>query len=278
MKRLYIFPALLIAVGGTILLQSYSNGPAAQGFGATGAPGESGNNCVTCHSGGSFNTAVDIRLLDGGNAVTEYEPGKTYDMEVEVTAASGTPSGYGFQLLSLLDSDNSNVSGWTNPSSNAKLSSANNRDYVEHNGTSATGTFSVEWTAPAAGSGDITFYGAGNAVNGNGATSGDSPIFGDLTIPEMVVDTVPTDTTDTTNSIYELDRMSLSIYPNPAIDVITITSDFNRTQVEILNINGQYVKSLVATRDERIDVSDLEPGIYFVRLEGTQRMERILKL
>ena len=34
-------------------------------------------------------------------------------------------------------------------------------------------TFEIKWTAPAAGSGPVRFYAAGNAANGNGLKSGD---------------------------------------------------------------------------------------------------------
>jgi len=39
--------------------------------------------------------------------------------------------------------------------------------------TSGTITWNFQWTAPAAGTGDVTFYYCSNAVNNNGGTSGD---------------------------------------------------------------------------------------------------------
>lgn len=266
--------SIVLGAAGLILMQSYANGPATAGQGATGAPGEGTSTCITCHGGGNFgDVTVGLSVLDAGAAVTEYEPGKVYQIELEISNSAGTPGGFGFQMLSLTDLDDSNVGGWANPSANAKLASSGGRDYVEHDGLSATNTFSVDWTAPAEGTGDITFYTAGNAVNGNGASDGDVPVFFNLAIAEMANDTV-----DSNTSIFEVKREKISLYPNPTSESFAISSEFNRSQIEIINAHGQQVMSVTAVRNENIDVSALEPGIYFVRIAGTQRMERILKL
>lgn len=60
-------------------------------------------------------------------------------------------------------------------SPNTQLVTIAGRPYLEHaNGPSATGVFQALWTAPNAGSGNVTFYGIGLGVNQNGGTSGDN--------------------------------------------------------------------------------------------------------
>ncbi len=48
----------------------------------------------------------------------------------------------------------------------------NGRTYAEHDNVSTPNIFNVVWTAPAAGTGNVT-YAAGNAVDKNGLNSGD---------------------------------------------------------------------------------------------------------
>ena len=70
----------------------------------------------------------------------------------------------------------------------------------------------------------------------------------------------------------------LSVYPNPASDVINIalTAEANtEVTVDIMDINGRVVKSTIlnastAVNEARIEVGDVKPGIYIVRLGGSQ--------
>lgn len=174
-KLTFIF---LIAVA--IISLNYSSGPASVvGQGYTGAPGESGTLCSTCHSAGAFGTPSTVLTItdSGGNVVTSYNPGETYQVTLTTTPGSGSPSGYGFQMT-VLDGTNADVASFANPSSNAKISTAasvaGGRTYAEHNGVSATNTFILDWTAPVGGTGDLNFYFTVNLVNLNGGTSGDS--------------------------------------------------------------------------------------------------------
>jgi hypothetical protein len=172
------------------VFSSSSGGRAtAANSGNTGAPGET-TTCVTCHnSGSSYNPSLLINLYNQGTTtpVTSYAPGQIYDMQVVVNNSMGSPSGYGFQMVAL-NGSNSNAGSWSTPSSNTKIATLNNgRSYVEQNGVGSLNTFTMKWTAPSSGTGNVTFYSAGNAVNGNGAISGDNGALNNLTINEMVV-------------------------------------------------------------------------------------------
>ena len=57
---------------------------------------------------------------------------------------------------------------------------------------------------------------------------------------------------------------AVSIYPNPATDVIQIASRVALTTVEVYNINGQLV--LTNNSAEEINISKLSSGVYFVTL------------
>ncbi len=190
MKTRFIF--LLFTVGLlSFIFQSNSGGrAAAANDGNTGAPGESGLTCGTCHVGGAFTTVEALGVFEVGTMtpVTTYVPGTTYDVSFGITATTGTPSGYGFQMTAL-DAANADAGTFQNLGANVQMAAAANvggRTYVEHGGgTSASGVFMMQWVAPTAGTGDVTFYYAGNAVDGTGTTGNDvGSAGGSITITE----------------------------------------------------------------------------------------------
>lgn len=74
---------------------------------------------------------------------------------------------------------------------------------------------------------------------------------------------------------------SLHIYPNPVKDRLFISSEQTITQIQILNITGQVVESIMPSNQTSIiNLSDVEKGIYFVKIIYTDtylyRVERII--
>jgi hypothetical protein len=189
MKKNIIFTLFGLAFVAFLFTSSSGGRASAAGSANTGAPGET-TTCSGCHSGGSYNPSISIQIFQQGTttAVTQYTAGTTYDMKVTLSA-SGSPGGYGFQMVALKNTGNTNAGTWSSPGANTKIASVGTRSYVEHgvNSTfSATNNFTMKWTAPAAGTGAVTFYSAGNVVNGTGNTSGDSPVAGTLSITESI--------------------------------------------------------------------------------------------
>ena len=150
----------------------FSGGAGNGGLGdRTGSPVSSGT-CAACHSGGAFNVSVAVDIFDpiAGMSVSSYVPGNTYELTYIVT---GNASAYGFQGTALTPS-NAAGGAFTSPSG-AQIVTISGRPYLEHvSGPSASGVFQTLWTAPASGSGTVTFYGIGLGVNQNGGTSGDA--------------------------------------------------------------------------------------------------------
>jgi len=62
---------------------------------------------------------------------------------------------------------------------------------------------------------------------------------------------------------------SISIYPNPATDRLSINTDENIEQVEIINLVGSRV-AFSKGNNKTINVSGLESGIYLVRIKTAQ--------
>lgn len=181
---------LLFILSGALLM-SYLDGPANRtGNGYTGAPGENGTVCASCHFFGSYSEPQTILTLTDaitGQLRQSYEPGREYIVSVRVNSnkiGSGSNPRYGMQMTSL-DEDNMDIGLWSAPSNNAQISFAQvsnttqMRAYVEHSLPSFTKIFSARWKAPLCSSDTVIFYHIGNAVNFDGGQSGDKGGNGD---------------------------------------------------------------------------------------------------
>ncbi|MBS1858237.1 MAG: hypothetical protein JST11_22895 [Acidobacteria bacterium] len=106
---------------------------------------------------------------------------------IHVTVSHPEAARWGFQLTARLVSDDSKPAGTFTPDSIVKVlcdsgtpapCSDTQTEFAEHSnaprGTPGAGyTFDVTWTPPATDVGDIVFYAAGNAADGNGAPTND---------------------------------------------------------------------------------------------------------
>ncbi len=261
------FLALLFAV----LFWGNSSGRANIGNnGNTGAPGELASCAMPgCHSGGSFGSETVIKMFRAGTTeeVTTYWPGDVYDMEVIINTSTA-PAGYAFQMVSLFDADDSDVNAWSSPGTGVQIATASmtGRSYAEQTSTSASNSFKVQWTAPASGSGSVTFYAAGNSVNGNGNFQGDEATNGTLTISENLV---------ATQNLEAL-GVSVQLFPNPVTTNVSLRIDapasglFEASLVNILGreISTQMVDVNLGETRLDFDVANLPKGVYLVRLSN----------
>jgi len=60
---------------------------------------------------------------------------------------------------------------------------------------------------------------------------------------------------------------SIQIFPNPASTTITIEPDFSEAQYRVLDFLGRIV-SFGEIQDKQVDVSDLVPGLYFLKISA----------
>jgi hypothetical protein len=171
-----------------VIIQGYSIGPAKDSdTTVTGAPFNSSRTCARCHSGGNFGGSITTTLLDGGNnPVTSYVPGASYTFRVVMNKTSGNPL-YGFQTTAAFTVSSANINNWGSLPSNTHNQLVSGRNYVEHSVRLSSGTISIPWTAPAVGGGAITFWTAGNIVNGANGSSGDQPVNTSLQIEESTL-------------------------------------------------------------------------------------------
>jgi uncharacterized protein (TIGR03437 family) len=173
--------AIAIVVGIPLILWASGSGPIPH---STGAPGENPEACAqaTCHVGTPVNSA-------GGNVSLTFSTGNTYTpgASVSITVRVTDPANnrFGFQLTarpaSNIDTGQagsfasvSNTSGMLILCENDVIRGASGCplrfpiEFLEHSQPSTTGVWTLTWNAPATNVGNIVFYVAGNAVNGNG--------------------------------------------------------------------------------------------------------------
>ncbi len=259
---------LFIGITFLFVLQSASGGRAAVGGqDRTGAPGSLGA-CTACHSNnGAFSSPqIGVVVTDAmGATVTSYVPGDTYNLSFTVTSG-GTPVGYGMQAV-ILDAANANTGDLlTTTSANTQLASiTNGREFLEHQGRSSTGVFTATWEAPVTGTGDVTVYAAGMAVNGSGTAGDNTSPTAQLVLSESIP-----------SSIDDLDReaASFNIFPMPNNGAFNFTNKdmtgFVKIQIYTLEGRSVYSENLLLDHNGShfIYCKHLVPGIYIVEMEN----------
>ena len=64
--------------------------------------------------------------------------------------------------------------------------------------------------------------------------------------------------------VTETGSQHLTIYPNPANDILRIKNISDNQEVTIYSINGAMVKRAIVSDDAAINVSDLRAGLYII--------------
>lgn len=262
MNKLYT-SIILIAVA--LFLMSNSGGRGTIGGEAvSGAPGERTCAAAGCHNGGSFSPAASLALIfsESGEIVSAYKGGRDYTARLSITSG-GTPGGYGFQMVAVDEAGNS-VGTWTSGGS-TQTADISGKSYIEHNSIIQDSEIDLTWTAPETDQGNVTFYYSVNVVNGNGGTSGDSGINS-----STVVEYDPT--LSTGSELVE----AVKFFPNPASDVINVTNH-NSDNFSIYNIQGLIIKQ-GDLKNDQVNISELNPGMYVMKLDNQKEIRRFIKI
>jgi large repetitive protein len=182
--------------------------------GRTGSPGD-GSNCTACHAGTATTSAglITSNIPAGG-----YTPGQTYQITASVSSPGRTK--FGFQVSP------QNISGTllgtlvnTTPTLTQLVGSSK---YITHTsagnqGGNGSHSWTFNWIAPTAGTGNVTFYGAFNATNSNNSTSGDIIFLSTLAVQECVVATpLVNNSTQTVYNICQGESVTLTSGNAPA--------------------------------------------------------------
>lgn len=253
-------PALFLFMTSEVMYPTGSPG------GKSGSPGDNGANCTDCHAGTPSNQSDWI--ISPMLQIMGYSPGQSYPLIL--TGYGQNAQIYGFEMTA--EDANGNKVGTFLPDLLGYTQIINNSSAATHTllGTtpiSDSAFWLINWTAPATSVGNITFYAAVNAANGNGSTSGDQIFLTNLTV------------SPSTGIADRNGKNALGIFPNPSEGQINFTNeDATRGQkLEVMNLNGQVVFTAGVSRgDNRLDLGHLDEGIYLVRL-GNKSQRLILR-
>lgn len=247
-KNLLIIPLSIVLAICFYPKISNSNSTGSVG-GKTGSPTD-GANCTMCHSNAQIGQNP---ILTTDIPATGYEPGNIYNITVDLNPLLGTgPNGFEVTCEENINNTKSGVFVITNPT-HTKFT--NNNSAVTHTTAGNNlSTWSFNWVAPIAGTGDITFYGAfiiaGYPI---GSNIGDTFSSTTVSFNEAII-----------NSTINLSEENDFIFNS---ENNTIKAMKN---VSIYDISGKIVLS---TNEELTTISHLNKGVYILKSENkTQKV------
>lgn len=262
MKLHRYFP-LIVVLTVPLVIYAYSGGPP---DGRTGAPDEE-----TCNAAGCHNT-FELNDGDGSLGFTgfpeSYQSGESYT--IELTIQDPGQSRWGFEMVAL-DAEGDQAGEMTiiqSDSTQKSTDTGTGRTYVKHTSTGTHQGISdgpvnwrIQWTAPDTGTGEITFYAAGNAANNNGQPTGDY-------IYTQSRSVTPEPTSAEIAGWWGVpEKTGLApAYPNPFNPATTIRfrlAEPGPVELIVTDISGRLITTLTS--------SDLSTGAYTYRWDGTNQ-------
>lgn len=274
MKKFYLaFFSISTLLMGANTVQAY---PTGSNFLAnySGIPNGTTCNMSTCHTGGAVNSGPGSVVITTDIPVTGYIAGTVYQITVTVNSGGANGVAYGFSCSATKTGTATLTSGFA-ASDNSTLAKSSGA-YIVHknsvNGNGATShAFVFNWTAPASGTGSVTFYAAGNSANGNGSQSGDQIYNGDLVVEEAPG-------AGLTESILD----AFNLFPNPATEYVNIRiPDYLMdSEVRFLDITGKVVFSQqLTTSTVSVDLNQFRAGLYSVQITkaGKSYVSKLMK-
>lgn len=231
-------------------------------FGNTGSIGDGASNTcgkMGCHAT-SVNTGPGALTIDLSNIPsTGWAPGKTYNIGVTVAdAGRGT---FGFQLT--VENTTGGKKGTLTGTNKVTVANTN---WATHKGTSATGNWTFDWTAPTDNSQQLIFNMAGIGANSNGNQTGDN-----------VYTTSKSVDRDLIAGINDLDDQSAYvILNNPAESILSLEAPTGSEMI-LFNMNGQREMNIVFSSDHMdVSVDHLKRGMYILTNDRATFSRRVL--
>jgi Secretion system C-terminal sorting domain len=278
MKKRTLLYALPILAGAMLIsdlaISKLDNFTSVNRAGDPVGPGvTSRKDCSSCHNGIDVIVNDNVKRMFTFDSGSVYTPGATHVIKFKILA-SGT---VGFSST-VLKNDSNIKAGVIAPidtnESKVFTHATSGRTYLNHRvGTTANGMkeYSFQWTAPAKGSGPVTFYFSSLSSNLDDGTSDDTVYNNSYVITEKV--TIPEGLNSSSLNT------EMSVYPNPASDKINVS--FNNTtkgltSVTMFSYDGKQTISLMnevlnsGSQSLNLNLpADVKPGIYFIRVSNS---------
>jgi hypothetical protein len=238
--------------------------------GNTGSPAD-GVTCAktNCHPGpATFLSGIITSDVPAGG----YEAGNVYTITATVTDATKTRFGFQISPQDVLG----NLLGTMSLINTSETKLTGSGKWITHTtaGTLNPGgkTWTFNWTAPAAGTGDVTFYGAFNFANNDGLKTGDIIKTSSLTIQEF----------DPNAGVQEANtNASTKLIPNPGNGLFSVILPENTKEavhIVLYDLSGSEISELyhgyTAEQFVMLDIRHLglTGGYYLIRTETGNRI------
>ena len=265
---LRLVAGLAVAVGVALAPSAgrTNSGGALPGFAGDPVPGESRPaTCAECHRSFALDSGA------GGVTVTTdadaFGPGETVRVTVAVdnrtAPAEGGAARQGFEAVVRDAATDAVVGTVALVDAEATRFAGSDRAYVTQTaGGTARTSWSFDWTAPAAPTGPVRVYAAGNAANGDGGTSGDHVYTATADLAVASVAAAPPPRAPT----FDLSPPR----PNPARGATRLAlSGAGWSSVRVVDGRGRTVGAArVAGGAVAVETAGLAPGTYFVVADG----------
>ncbi|MBL4623836.1 MAG: T9SS type A sorting domain-containing protein [Flavobacteriales bacterium] len=245
--------SVLLFIVSTNTAVSYTNG-APNTYTGSGGDGKTCGTNGGCHSGGA---APKIGWIETNIPANGYVTSTTYNVSITVSE-TGT-SKFGFSATAE-DAFFTHRGSWISFTGTTSIG-----DYLTHTVQSTSAidskTWVAQWTSPQEYVGDITFYAALLAANGNSNSTGDNVYTSELTVASSVT------------SISEANKKNTEfrIYPTAFTTNLIIEYEvYNGALLLVYDIKGSIVYSKILTHSiSDIDLSQLSGGTYVIVVENT---------
>ncbi|MCX6275856.1 MAG: T9SS type A sorting domain-containing protein [Bacteroidetes bacterium] len=192
-KRYTLFTTIMLGIIALMIVDSGFNNADSHTSGSpstrTGSPGDGGATCKNCHAGPT--PATQAGLITSTIPAGGYTAGQTYTITATIARQGHTK--FGFEISP--QNPAGALLGTLIVTNTTEMQLVGSGKYITHKTAGVSGTNSrtwvFNWTAPAAGTGDVTFYGAFNITNALNNSSGDTTVLSTLTVNECIAPAQP---------------------------------------------------------------------------------------
>jgi hypothetical protein len=241
----------------------------------SGGPGDEGGSTThrscasTCHN--SFSPAeFKTGWISSNIPQTGYVPNQTYNITVTINSpgvrygftASCQDSNGNFKGLligndsTLVVDDVANEKSWIFQMDSTNAIASGLQHSVGYAGGLNFKTWTFSWTAPAQGTGPLTFYSSAVAGNGNASATDDSVFISSLDIVES-----------TSLNINKVALSQIKIYPNPSNGQFQIDNIPENATIEIFNMSGQSLFKRKSTESTLlVNLPTIATGTHYVKI------------
>lgn len=241
-KLLFSTVLSLLGIGTYIVFTSASN--ASQGVMGSA---NSGSGCNPCHGSASANTVATLEGIPAGG----YVAGTAYPVTLKITNSAKSHAGFDLYF------DNGSISGA--PSGTMVMGGKELHHTQKFAAASGVTSIAFTWTAPSTTT--TTLKIAANAVNNDGQTSGDDWSLKTITLSQAAT------------SIKNLESSKLQLFPNPVVDVVTITAPVEIHKIFAVDMQGRFLaldSKEIGTNSYSITTSNLPIGNYRLIAQGSK--------